>query len=631
MADAAILLSAGSTKIKLQHPATPTLVPGSGFSGATSQPPDVGAGGETVIANWSVIPRRVFSGTICIAVAAFHMNGIDRVEFSLKGGPWQACRHPICSPWDGFETYTGAVNTAQGGEYMCLVSASSIGSDQRIEIRAIAYPRNNGVPKVLQGGDVDGTQDTQDVSLWLTANAGGTYNGTDYYVAASGGSDSNAGTSSGAAFATVVKACTVATDGDRINLLAGTHTLGQRLSGFNRNKTFITIQPASGVSASSITLRPAPSNAMDLRTDYICFSGLNIDTANEPRLLNTAWYHNCTITGSVPTEHASSSSVAIGTGSKSFTVAAGLTYAVSDPVTVVNNTSNFMEGTVTSYDSGTGALVLNITTTVGSGTYSSWTIQKSGGGLEWCAGDDRLTDCTLTSVWKETALYQPALARNVSITTTRENGALSPKVMIDVDLTDLRDVVDGHADGVQWVGAASNAILYRVRVVNMGSGVPQSFFADQQMTNVAIASCIGTASGVTVDTSAGNQFGKGDPDRNIKHLLILGCTFHSICIYASDAGATSSNMLAQGTAASKFIADVAGIYTVEDCHAYVSSGGYTNATQTGTNTSGDNTMSAAINSNLTPKAALQSRLSRKLVATDAYNNSRDASIGAMNA
>lgn len=70
----------------------------------------------------------------------------------------------------------------------------------------------------------------------------------------------------------------------------------------------------------------------------------------------------------------STTSNAIGTGTKTFTVASGLTITVDQGVMALSGTSS-MTGTVTSY-SGT-TLVLDITSTVGSGTYTAWTIVDS--------------------------------------------------------------------------------------------------------------------------------------------------------------------------------------------------------------------------------------------------------------
>lgn len=77
----------------------------------------------------------------------------------------------------------------------------------------------------------------------------------------------------------------------------------------------------------------------------------------------------------------STSSNTVGTGAKTFTIATGLNatmFAANKAVYISGNTqataSNWMRGTVTSYTSGTGALVVNITQTQGSGTFTNWNI-----------------------------------------------------------------------------------------------------------------------------------------------------------------------------------------------------------------------------------------------------------------
>jgi hypothetical protein len=76
----------------------------------------------------------------------------------------------------------------------------------------------------------------------------------------------------------------------------------------------------------------------------------------------------------------STSSIAIGTGSKVFTVASGLSYSAGQPLRIYYDAVDYMYGTISSY-SGT-TLTVNVTTVVGSGTYSSWTIDYmyAGGG-----------------------------------------------------------------------------------------------------------------------------------------------------------------------------------------------------------------------------------------------------------
>lgn len=73
----------------------------------------------------------------------------------------------------------------------------------------------------------------------------------------------------------------------------------------------------------------------------------------------------------------STTSVTIGTGSQTFTVSSGLAYAPGDTIIVVANTDtrNAMIGTVTSY--ATTSLTVNVTSTIGSGTFASWVVKSS--------------------------------------------------------------------------------------------------------------------------------------------------------------------------------------------------------------------------------------------------------------
>jgi hypothetical protein len=83
---------------------------------------------------------------------------------------------------------------------------------------------------------------------------------------------------------------------------------------------------------------------------------------------------------SADTAATSSTSLTIGTGTKSLTVETGKDFVVGMYVIVAYTSSpaNYMAGTITSYDSGTGALEIEAATASGSGTYSNWTVSLSG-------------------------------------------------------------------------------------------------------------------------------------------------------------------------------------------------------------------------------------------------------------
>lgn len=75
----------------------------------------------------------------------------------------------------------------------------------------------------------------------------------------------------------------------------------------------------------------------------------------------------------------STTSNTIGTGSKTFTTQTGLDLGLGF-VTVAETSvpSNYFHGQITSYNSGTGSLVVNVLDTGGSGTHTDWTISVSG-------------------------------------------------------------------------------------------------------------------------------------------------------------------------------------------------------------------------------------------------------------
>ncbi len=90
---------------------------------------------------------------------------------------------------------------------------------------------------------------------------------------------------------------------------------------------------------------------------------------------NEPWISGCT-TGTGGLVGTSTTSLTVGTGSKSLTTQTGLAISAAQPIgiTETGNNANAMNGIVTSYTSGTGALVVNVTATGGSGTHTDWTL-----------------------------------------------------------------------------------------------------------------------------------------------------------------------------------------------------------------------------------------------------------------
>ena len=80
------------------------------------------------------------------------------------------------------------------------------------------------------------------------------------------------------------------------------------------------------------------------------------------------------------TNATSTTSLTIGTGGQSLTIQTGKSLVVGMFVTIASTASpaNVMYGSVTAYNSGTGALTVNVVDTLGSGTFSAWTVAISG-------------------------------------------------------------------------------------------------------------------------------------------------------------------------------------------------------------------------------------------------------------
>jgi collagen type I alpha len=68
----------------------------------------------------------------------------------------------------------------------------------------------------------------------------------------------------------------------------------------------------------------------------------------------------------------------VATGPVNLIVEPGLKYSVGQVAIIAYDNSNYMIGTVSSYNAATGALSLVISSRVGAGTYSSWSVNLNG-------------------------------------------------------------------------------------------------------------------------------------------------------------------------------------------------------------------------------------------------------------
>jgi hypothetical protein len=265
-----------------------TILPGDGWEGETAQPDAVGSGDGVdakVMAHWDVVPHQTFTGVFKIGVVAFHINGINRVEFAADNGAWIAVA-------------AMSENTRTGvWEYWVNLNAADC-DDGAVELRAVAYPET-GIPRVLE-------------TLTLYANDGGTLPTETLYVSTTG-NDTTGDGSAETPYATIRKALDVCRldletyDGTTIVLQdEGTHSLpsntgpSSRLAGYVNNDRWITIKAADGLTRENVNLGHTGGYEEYLYypdTNYVKFEGVSFDWTSVRQIykinLHDMWLHNC--------------------------------------------------------------------------------------------------------------------------------------------------------------------------------------------------------------------------------------------------------------------------------------------------------------------------------------------------
>ena len=111
------------------------------------------------------------------------------------------------------------------------------------------------------------------------------------------------------------------------------------------------------------------------------------------------------VIGAAGDRYATTSSTSLtiaSSGTITLTVGTGLAYTAAQSVIIANNGSNYMSGTVNSYNSGTGVMTVILTASTGSGTYSSWSVNLAG--AVGAVGATGLTGATGLSITGATGL-----------------------------------------------------------------------------------------------------------------------------------------------------------------------------------------------------------------------------------
>ena len=128
----------------------------------------------------------------------------------------------------------------------------------------------------------------------------------------------------------------------------------------------------------------------------------------------------------------STDSLSIATGNQYLTVETGLAYSIAQDVIIAHDESNHMHGLLVSYNSATGAMIVNVTSVSGSGTYTSWDVNLNG--AVGAVGDTGATGATGIGSTGATGVIGPSGATGLTgptgatgAGTTGATGATGPQ------------------------------------------------------------------------------------------------------------------------------------------------------------------------------------------------------------
>ncbi len=269
----------------------PVMIPGIGWAGVTPQPQAVGSPSERgydamAIARFDVVPYQSINEHIDVGVVAFHMNGIERVDFAVDGGPWTSVTRMSLNAQTGVWEY---VSRVEGNQF----------TGGLIEVRAIAYPVV-GEARVLP-------------SLFLNVPTGGP--SLTLYVSPTGndttgdGSDANPYRSICKAAKEIEIRQNGRADGGVINLKAGDHSWGPAgrdaegrwISYPTTEERFLTIQTDPRIRKRDVRIVESPGGGIRTKLIHVrnvTVVGCQLENAQPPNSDRAViWVHGCTFMG----------------------------------------------------------------------------------------------------------------------------------------------------------------------------------------------------------------------------------------------------------------------------------------------------------------------------------------------
>lgn len=279
------------------------LTPGTGFTGETPQPAPVGydpslpveqrprGWDAKAIARWDVVPFQTFDGDFNVGVVAFHMNGIDRVEFSVNGGPWLPVYQMTRNEQTANHSDIG-VQTDGVVEYWATLRAADF-ADGPVEVRAIAWPKV-GEPRLLEGLELyaDPSRTLSQVVRWVAPDGSDT---------TGDGSEDNPFATMRRAAASIAEILDGGTGGGTVYLKAGDHVWAGPWSGdLKADRAFLTISAAPGVGVDQVRITASPdevSYRMNVRLHRLHRITLRTRLGASNHMQPVVWVEKCILQG----------------------------------------------------------------------------------------------------------------------------------------------------------------------------------------------------------------------------------------------------------------------------------------------------------------------------------------------
>jgi len=223
----------------------------------------------------------------------------------------------------------------------------------------------------------------------------------------------------------------------------------------------------------------------------------NFLTVQLPNLV-TEWNADIALFNNQDTRSTSTTSLTISVGSKTLTVETGKMYQPNMTIRIAHTSTAgaYMEGLITSYDSGTGGLVVNVTIFSGSGTLNSWNTflvpSFFSSNLTFTGTGGRITGDFSNATVVNRVLFQ----------TSTINGNTSLGVLPNGTSTTASFTLFNNSDptNASFAGISANSTDFRILADKLGTGsyLPMVFY-----TKNAERLRIDTAGNVTLQGSTG--------------------------------------------------------------------------------------------------------------------------------